>query len=82
MPALVQSVTLEVGPGQVEQHLRVVEVVELTKAILILWNGEQEWGMDKSTISLICKSNLIGSKSLSLSLSPSLSLSLSPFVLR
>ena len=29
----------EVGSGQVEQHFSVVEVVELAKTILILWNG-------------------------------------------
>ena len=43
LSALIQPVTLEVGPGQVEQHLRVVEVVELTKTIFILWN--EEWRM-------------------------------------
>ena len=39
MSTLVEPVTLEVGPGEVEQDFSVVEVVELTKTVFVLCYG-------------------------------------------
>ena len=53
MSTLVESVTLEVGPGEVEEHLSVVEVVELTKTVLVLCCGNgstknEDWELENT----------------------------------
>lgn len=53
LPTLIESVTLEVSSGQIEEYLCVVEVVELTKTVLILGNENtrnEEQGMGKSEL--------------------------------
>ncbi len=37
LPAVIETTTLEVGSGQVEEDLRAVEVEELPQAVLILY---------------------------------------------